>query len=495
MAFAALTEDKESLQALAFALRQDKGKDIVYSELENAMIDYSALPSSVKNSCGIDESKLKNRFANWVDLGKPDDIQSWINSSVWVANAVIKSSYIKGSDYIFYNTIGDKIFRKAFKEIAKDISKNAKNSVVRRVYSSMSQGTGDKWNPADVIAIKRSKSDLIIKEMENYMDGKPNLSGHVKEIKEQNKKLKKVVDSSNKSFHLVEDMNILYGYNQFVDKHYKSGDCVPISLKKVIATKKEIKAETTPNVKIKNFDHKESKGIKESLKLDIEIGEVEYLDSNAKCIVKFSIAGEIGHKMDIRGFQSGLNNDVQMQLQKGSAANHGKATLGVFQLITQLSGGMRAINLQRNQLRKLFPKKRIPTGKGHMFTHYDVFVDYVSKPKGDFSKQTFNRDLQFWARYLDFLSAGDHKFNTSIKTISKLYDRNPKDAAKWLKNKVQSYEVGSVIDKEQTQIKEIIKTSIMKSIYSQAASLGFRIFADSKVTDYMTSSSYLKVGG
>jgi len=35
----------------------------------------------------------------------------------------------------------------------------------------------------------------------------------------------------------------------------------------------------------------------------------------------------------------------------------------------------------------------------------------------------------------------------------------------------------------------------MKSIYSQAASLGFRIFADSKITDYMTSSSYLKVGG
>ena len=74
-------------------------------------------------------------------------------------------------------------------------------------------------------------------------------------------------------------------------------------------------------------------------------------------------------------------------------------------------------------------------------------------------------------------------------------DRNPNNAAKWLKNKVQSYEVGSIIDKEQKQIKEIIKTSIMKSIYSQAASLGFRIFADSKVTDYMTSSSYLKVGG
>ena len=41
----------------------------------------------------------------------------------------------------------------------------------------------------------------------------------------------------------------------------------------------------------------------------------------------------------------------------------------------------------------------------------------------------------------------------------------------------------------------IIKTNIMKSIYSQAASKGFRIFGDKKVTDYMSASSYVKVGG
>ena len=35
----------------------------------------------------------------------------------------------------------------------------------------------------------------------------------------------------------------------------------------------------------------------------------------------------------------------------------------------------------------------------------------------------------------------------------------------------------------------------MKSIYTQAASKGFRIFRDKKITDYMSASSYLKVGG
>ena len=35
----------------------------------------------------------------------------------------------------------------------------------------------------------------------------------------------------------------------------------------------------------------------------------------------------------------------------------------------------------------------------------------------------------------------------------------------------------------------------MKSVYSLAASKGFRIFGDNKITDYMTASSYIKVGG
>ena len=202
--------------------------------------------------------------------------------------------------------------------------------------------------------------------------------------------------------------------------------------------------------------------------------------------------------MDIRGFQSGMANDVQMQLQKGAAANHGKATLGTFTLITKLSKGRMAFSAQRALLRKLFPKKKIPTGSArekHAFTAFSIFVDYDKKRTGDFSKRTFMRDLPLWAQYMEFLSGGKHRQKDTIMYVTKLYDGNPTGALKWLKNKIQAYEVGQVVDKAQSQIKAMVKENIMKSIYTQAASKGFRIFRDKKITDYMSASSYVKVGG
>ena len=493
MAFKPLTEDKESLQALAFAMRQQKGSDITADELKEKMANMPLLDSDIKSHCDIDYAKLNARFNNWINIGSEKDIEEWTNSSVWVANAIIPSKYIKGSGYVFSNTIGDPTFRGAYKQLAKDISQHAKNSVVRTVYGSMSKGTGDKWNPADVLAIKKSKMTKIVNEMESFKKGNPNLNQfqELKTIKQQNKAM-------GKGFEIVEDMNMLYYYNQFVDKNYKSGDCVPISLKKVITTSKEIKEVTTPNVQIKSFDHKETKGIEDSINLDLVITNVKYEPTNAKCIVEFKLSGEDGHTMDVRGFQSAINNDVQMQLQKGAAANHGKATLGVFTVITKLSKGRMAFSKQRSQLRKLFPKKRIPSGSSkekHAFTSYDIFTGYAKKEKGDFSQQTFTADLPSWAEYLQFLSGGKHKKQQVIATVLKLYDKKPVDAAKWLKNKVQSYEVGQVVDIAQSQIKDLVKTNIMKSVYSQAASKGFRIFGDKKITDYMSASSYLKVGG
>ena len=493
MAFKPLTEDKESLQALAFAMRQQKGSDITADELKEKMANMPLLDSDIKNHCDINYAKLNARFNNWINIGSEKDIEEWTNSSVWVANAIIPSKYIKGSGYVFSNTLGDPTFRGAYKQLAKDISQNAKSSVVRTVYGSMSKGTGDKWNPADVLAIKKSKMTQIVNEMESFKKGNPNMNQfqELKTIKQQNKAM-------GEGFEIVEDMNMLYYYNQFVDKNYKSGDCVPISLKKVIATSKEIKEVTTPNVQIKSFDHKETKGIEDSINLDLVITNVKYEPTNAKCIVEFKLSGEDGHTMDVRGFQSAINNDVQMQLQKGAAANHGKATLGVFTVITKLSKGRMAFSKQRSQLRKLFPKKRIPSGSSkekHAFTSYDIFTGYAKKEKGDFSQQTFTADLPSWAEYLQFLSGGKHKKQQVIATVLKLYDKKPVDAAKWLKNKVQSYEVGQVVDIAQSQIKDLVKTNIMKSVYSQAASKGFRIFGDKKITDYMSASSYLKVGG
>jgi len=447
---------------------------------------------------------METRFKNWVDVGSQKDKTEWINSSVWVANSVIPSSYIKGGGYVFYQSGLLPDFRGAFKQIAKDIAQNSKNSVVRRVYSIMGKGTGDKWNPADVLALKSSKENQIKRQMAAFKNGNPNLSAFkdAKTISEQNKLLAASAKTGEqkRNLHLIEDMGILYWYNQFIDNSYKSGECVPISLKKVMATKKEILAEQTPSVKIKTFDHKEAKGIKEAVNLDLKITDVEFRPATQKCIVNFTLAGEKGHFMDIRGTESSKKiADVQMQLQKGTAANHGKATLPVFSLITKLSKGRMAVSSQQAKKRSIFKGTKIPLGNDHMFTDWRIFDDYARKKgKNDrFSQSSLRLDIQQWAEYIEFLSNGKHK---TIQIIGEFDKKNVGSngifsAAKYLKNKVQSYEVGMVLDKSQTQIKNLVKENIMKSVYSQAASKGFRIFGDNKLTDYMTASSYLKVGG
>ncbi len=504
MAFKPQTDDKESLQALAFAMRQNKGSDITYGELENAMKGLGALDPSIRQFCGINFSNLEPRFKNWVTIGTEKDKSEWINSSVWVANAVIPSSYIKGGGYIFYQSGLLPDFKGAFKEISKSIALNAESSVVRRVYSIISKGTGDKWNPADVLALKVDKDTKIQDQMTAFKNGNPDLRQFkdAMTLKQKNKELKKSVKTrkEKQSLDIVEDMSILYWYNQFIDNNYKSGDCVPISLKKVLATKKEILAEVTPSVRIKSFDHKEDRGIQEAVNLDLKITSVEYKPKTQKCIVNFTLGGESGHFMDIRGTESSKKiADVQMQLQKGSAANHGKATLPVFTLITKLSKGRRAVSTQLAEKRKIFKNTKIPTGKDHMFTDWKIFDDYARKTnqRERFSQNSLKRDIQKWAKYIQFLTKGK---NRAMEIVGEFDKKNigPKgafDSAKYLKNKVQSYEVGMVLDENQTQIKKMVKENIMKSVYTQAASKGFRIFGDNKITDYMTASSYLKVGG
>ena len=70
-----------------------------------------------------------------------------------------------------------------------------------------------------------------------------------------------------------------------------------------------------------------------------------------------------------------------------------------------------------------------------------------------------------------------------------------RQALKYLKNKIQAYEVAYVFDKDNGIIKEAVRENIMKGVYSYAGSKGFRVFTDNQVTDFMTSSTYIKVGG
>ena len=62
MAFTPRTDHKESLQALAMALRQNKGSDIESIELAQAMQGLVSISPNIKNSCIIEYSKMERDF-------------------------------------------------------------------------------------------------------------------------------------------------------------------------------------------------------------------------------------------------------------------------------------------------------------------------------------------------------------------------------------------------------------------------------------------------
>ena len=495
MAFKPLAPHTESLQALACAVRQDSSGDISAADVAQAMNDLSAntLKSSVKRSINIDNSKMSKAFAIWMEDSSAKNQKSlveWQNSAAWTANKLAGSSYLKsGRKYIFYYSGKLDSYRGKYKEIATRIANTAQDPMVKSIYKNVSIGTGDKWNPSDIMALDSGSASAIEKNIKDFDPRK--ISKASREIHFSNLKMKAEADvKGKKALEMTEGMDELYEYNKYIDNLFKSGDLIGISLKKT----------ETSEVAMKLFDHQDFKGLKESLKLDIEIESVDYKPNAMKCIVNFSIAGETGHSMDVRGFESSkILANVQLQLQKGTAANHGKATLPAFSLITQLSKGMPAVNAAKKIRDSLFKGRNIPISSDHKFTDYKLFDNYAFKKQGEFSQASIVNDSLFWAEYCNELSTDRmstvkflEEFNKKLGTTT---TKNYKDAAKYLKNKVQSYEVGYVLDKGKGAISQKIKTNIMKSVYSLAASKGFRIFGNKKITDYMSSSTYLKVGG
>ena len=91
---------------------------------------------------------------------------------------------------------------------------------------------------------------------------------------------------------------------------------------------------------------------------------------------------------------------------------------------------------------------------------------------------------------IDAAMSGDEKMAKKV--------RKPQDfiwAAKYIKNKVQSAESVWIVDLAKSLPTESIKENILKSAYSYAASKGLRIFNDSGVKEFMSASTYLKIGG
>jgi hypothetical protein len=472
MAFTPRTDHKESLQALAMSLRQDKGSDLESIELAQAMQGLGSIPPKVKNNCIIEYSKMEADFNIWVN----SDAQDWIDSSVWIANAAYPK-YCSSGNYNFYRQDFVPGFKGTYNRIRNKIRKNASSSVLKKMYSVVGMSE-DKWNPADIIAIKSNKASTTLSLLENFDASK--VSKESKEVRDQNKKMN-LSDKEGKLIHVMEDLDEMYEYNKLIQDLFEKKECIGISLKKA----------TSKSVKIVEMDHKDTGGIKKALNMKVDITKVLYSDSNQKCIVEFEVSGEKGQYLDIRGFESSRKiADIQVQLsKKGSSAAHGKITLPVISLITKLSKGRASFSTMNAKKRSMF--KSLNKSSIHNFTDWTIFNNYVKNPT------QLAVDMNKWAEYIQWLSKNRHESVSVINEVNKMLKKKTGvfDAAKYLKHKVQSYEVGFLLDTEQKQIKEDIKENIIKSIISYAGSKGMIIFNDSKATAFMVSSTYLKCGG
>ncbi len=183
--------------------------------------------------------------------------------------------------------------------------------------------------------------------------------------------------------------------------------------------------------------------------------------------------------------------------------------MSLFTLITKMSKGWPSVRRLKRERRNIFGNRTrnerlginyaidIPSGRDFYAVNTDVFRDYHTKRTGKFSQEKWPLHLDMWAEYIAFLSSGDSNKDQILARYHREVgnNRDPLDGIRYIKDKVQSGEIGYVLDKESGIIGDAIKDNIMKGVYTYAGSKGFRIFRDKSVTDYMTSSTYVKVGG
>ena len=505
------TDRNESLQCVACALRQAEGKDITERDLTNALLDWDerTLEASVVNAIGITgemENEIKSWNKRWSSMEgnssrqtKQREYDNWIKSSVLVANKLGNSSYIDKMGYKFFRQDEFPDYKNKALEFAQSIKKNTSNSVMKAAYNaSVGSGWKDKWNPSDILAVKSATS--VRRRLRNFDAPQVSTeSRRLRELNKQNRKLR-LDGKARKQLVVMEEMDNLYEYNKLIDDLCDSKECVGISLKQQLGS---------DNVPIKKFDNKDIQGLKDAMLMEVKIGNIEWKPAAAKCIINFSVGDskvmDDNWFLDVRGTESGKTSlgGVQINLMyKGGSTAHGKASLAVFSLITKLSGGLRSLKSQDRKKKELFGDRVVPKAKGTLLTDHVVFDSYESGKNRDFTN--WRVDLPRWIEYINFLTTNKVAGRQILRQFSGVKEVRGKNAPlpaklrqalKYLKNKVQAYEVAYVFDKDNAIIKEAVRENIMKGVYSYAGSMGLRIFNDNQVTDFMTSSTYIKVGG
>ena len=453
---AASTAINESLQAFACACRQAKGQTLEVGEFIDMVNDepeFKSIISKAKQDTII-KSIFFDKFKDYINLS--DDGVVWAASSVYIANKIF-SPYVSTGTYKFYRQDQYPKFKDVYKNMVKKIRKNPLKRDVAAVYGTSGMAE-DKWNPADVIAVKKSYDSN-----KNYTPSKNST------LQADNAEMKNAVK-------LIDDFKDLYEYNKWIHEQFTKKNIIPISLKKT----------TSRDPKVEVIDMKDVKTLESFINMDVAVTKVDWKTDAQKCIVEFDAPNFKGGFLDARGFEeSGKIADIQIQLQQGTEASHGKVTLPVTYLITRLSKGTSYFNVLQSMRRQCFGS----TINRNFFDFKIIRDDFDTDSK-------LLSNLDAYATYIDKLSGGKHKKSKVLDQVVKMQRSNASliSIAKFIKNKVQSYEIGYLLDKNQV-LRQDIKQNILKSMYLYASSKGFYIFRDEKVKSYMQSSTYIKVGG
>ena len=497
---------QESLQCLASAGLQEIGGSFADEDLIKLMKGVHDKQSQVESKCGIDWGVMRDRFKQWSsDPSDPKLLGAWIFSSISVAKSLQSSSYLQG-DYVFYRqdrfptngTYGS--FKDMFDVLKNRIRATVKKDpnfakgVAGKVLSRLSLNS-DKWNPADIVAVKSGKETEWNKKINGFLSRtnagaqlKNDLTSYIRRIQKKG--------TGQKKLDIIPAMDDLYEYNKMIFEGIDKKEFVPISLKK-----SEIDSPKTKLTKIA-----EPSDLEKYFSMKVKVDKIQMKGDDQKAIIFFKVDGlpgkEGSYSFDIRGFEStSVITDIQLGLlKKGGSTYQGKITLPITTMITKLTGGRAALSRMNAEKRKRFKnldskvKNKLKSGI-HGFIDYRIFSDYYAK-----NAANLMTDADAWGEYVQFLSKGKTQKMSFVeqivgdKTRSKKADQyklaKSFTRAKYMKNKLQSYEVAYIMDS--SPLSKQVKDDILKSMWMYAASEGFTIFNKNSNVTFLLASSYIK---
>lgn len=479
----------ETLTCFALAYRQDQRKDITESGFQEFLIrgrNEDTEVNTIINQNVVTE--VDPKLVYQYGLEKPD----WIKSCANTANALYKSSYgLKASiSYNFYHAGAKEIewFKSKFKRKFNQVLANA---LRQEGYASGDTGE-DKWNPADMFAIKKQTTEQKV-EKEITTKGFFN-SGTLKDYEKFKKGKKGILATGEK---LQEDMAELTRYNNWIHENILSGEFIPISLKKTLNTAR-VDLISNPSIEQYEIDVSNIKVSWEPTAQKIYI----YFDVTYTFIVgdkKKSNKKTISYFFDCRNF--GVGTGVQFELGiNGSSAKHGKVAAGPTEMIIDLSGPV-VSQLMKKTRENYIKFMRTPNVRTKMFPN-------LTAPIPEASLKSFENTIGKKSRPEFFTNNVD--INTIVNTagwpsllgnyviyLSKEQSHDLKksenDLKNYFKSKIAATELGWIMSS--SKIMPVIKNNILKSLYLYASSQGLQIFGDSGLlkTSYFYNSSYIKV--